>query len=54
MALAQIKRPESSASEVEDMTFLYYLGNGEDGPVEKGHWGFLGEHDVGTGAAASA
>ena len=54
MALAQLKRPESSASATEDMTFFYYLGNGEDGPVYGGHWGVLGEHDVSAGAVASA
>ena len=54
MDLVQMKRPESSASAAEDMTFFYYLGNGEDGTVERGHWGVLGEHDVSNDAAASA
>ena len=52
MALAQMKRPESSASAAEDMTFLIIWEMVRTGPLREGTGGVLGEHDVSAGATA--
>ena len=52
MALAQMKRRESSASAAEDMTFLMIWAIVRTGPLIDGTFFFFGKHDVGACAAA--